>query len=174
MKRQNYDWTKKDKWLYAISIIPFVVMFAGTLYVLIKYSILIALIWVSLYVVVNIFQAGCCVGCPYRGKYCPAFCGVYLGNLLSGILYKNRQFDSGFFEKNATGGEITLILFLLFPLYWIYLSGWYYIPVYLGLIASHIILFMPKQCSKCSYSETCPGGKAYQNYCRIFKIKKRS
>ena len=20
----------------------------------------------------NIFQAGCCIGCPYRGKYCPA------------------------------------------------------------------------------------------------------
>jgi len=38
------------------------------------------------------------VGCPYRGRYCPALCGVYLGNLLSGMLYPNRQFDDQLFD----------------------------------------------------------------------------
>lgn len=152
-------------------MIPFAVMIAGTFYILCTYSILISVIWLSLYLLVNVFQAGCCVGCPYRNKYCPAFCGVYLGNLLSGILYKNRKFEIRFYEKNATGGEITLILFLLFPLYWIFLLNWYFVVIYLGLIVLHIFLFMPKQCSKCSYNETCPGGKAYKSYCNFLGIK---
>ena len=171
MEQEYYKWTKKDQWLYFISLIPFVILFAGTLYVLRDYSILISILWIFLYLLVNIFQAGCCIGCPYRGKYCPAFCGVYLGNLLSGILYKNRQFDSKFYEKNAAGGEITLIVFLILPLYWIFLSHWYYMLIYLTLIITHIVLFMPIQCSKCSYNKTCPGGKAYKTYCKFIKKK---
>jgi len=100
MEQQYYKWTKKDKWLYIISIIPFVLLITGTLYVLNNYSVFISILWIFIYLIVNYFQAGCCVGCPYRGKYCPAFCGVYLGNLLSGILYKNRQFDPKFFKRN--------------------------------------------------------------------------
>jgi hypothetical protein len=171
MKQECYKWTKKDKWLYFISLIPFVILFAGTLYILRDYSILISILWILLYIVVNIFQAGCCIGCPYRGRYCPAFCGVYFGNILSGILYKNRQFDSEIFKRNATGGEITLIIFLLFTLYWIFLFNWYFILIYLGLIIAHIILFMPLQCPKCSYNDTCPGGNAYQSYRKLFKRK---
>lgn len=171
MEQEFYNWTRKDKWFYSISMIPFVIMFAGTLYILIPYSIIISLLWIVLFIIVNVFQAGCCVGCPYRSKYCPAFCGVYLGNLLSGIIYKNREFDPVFYERNATGGEITLTLFFLFPVYWIFISNWYFIPVYVGLIIAHIVLFMPKQCSKCSYNKICPGGKAYQSYCKLFKIK---
>ena len=167
-----YKWTARDIGLYFLSLIPFVLMLAGTFYVLIQYSIYIPLIWIILYLIVNVFQAGCCVGCPYRGRYCPAFVGVYLGNLLSLILYKNREFDPRFFEKNATGGEITLTLFLLFPLYWLFITQWYYILIYIGLLAAHILLFMPKQCSKCSYNETCPGGRAYQSYCRLMKLGK--
>jgi hypothetical protein len=169
MEHEYYKWTKKDKCLYTIAIIPFLVLFAGTFYILSNYSIIITVLWISLYVIVNIFQAGCCVGCPYRGKYCPAFCGVYLGNLLSSVLYKNRQFDLKFFDKNASGGEVTLIIFLIFPLYWIFLTNWYFILFYLALIAAHIILFVPKQCSKCSHNKVCPGGRAYQNYCKLFK-----
>jgi len=171
MEQQYYKWTKKDKWLYIISIIPFVLMITGTLYVLNNYSVFISILWIFIYLIVNYFQAGCCVGCPYRGKYCPAFCGVYLGNLLSGILYKNRQFDPEFFKRNATGGEITLIIFLIFPLFWIFLVSWYYILIYLALIAAHIILFIPLQCPKCSYNETCPGGNAYHSYCKLLKKK---
>lgn len=171
MKKEYYKWTKKDKCLYFISIIPFALLITGTLYILCNYSVFIAIAWIFIYLIVNYFQAGCCVGCPYRGKYCPAFCGVYLGNILSGILYKNREFDSGFYKKNAIRGEITLTIFLLFPLYWIFLSNWYYIPIYLGLIVAHIFLFMPLQCSKCSYNETCPGGGAYNSYCKLFKKK---
>ena len=162
---EPYQWTGKDKLLYTLSMIPFLIVFFGTMYLLSTYSIYLAIISVGLYILVNLFQAGCCIGCPYRGKYCPAFCGVYLGNFLSGILYKDRQFDKRFFERNATAGEITLLIWFIFPLFWVFQTGWYLVLVYLILSALHVILFVPTQCSKCGYNTTCPGGQAWQG-CR--------
>jgi len=174
MTTTHYRWTPADKLRYALSLIPFLALIAGTAYILKEYPLFIIAGWFSIYLVVNIFQAGCCVGCPYRGKYCPAFVGVFIGNFLSTLLYRNREHDPAFFKRNAAGGEITLIIFLLFPLYWIFKTEWWYTLIYLGLLALHIFLFMPTQCSKCSYSETCPGGKAYQSYCKIISRKTNS
>jgi hypothetical protein len=165
MELEVYKWTKKDKWLYFLSMLPFAIVFVGTAYLLATYSIYLLIIFIAMYIITNIFQAGCCVGCPYQGSYCPALCGVYLGNLLSSILYKNRKFDSKFFKLNATIGEALVFIIALYPLYWIFKSGWYFILIYLTLIASHFILFMSTQCEKCSYNTTCPGGLAWQK-CR--------
>ena len=158
---QVYKWKRKDKWLYTLSMLPFVAMFFGTAIILSIHSLYLIIIWAGLYILTNFFQAGCCVGCPYRGKYCPAFCGVYLGNILSGVLYKDRQHDDLFFKRNATAGEITLLLWFVFPLYWIFKTGWYLVPIYLLLILFHIALFLPTQCSRCSYNSVCPGGQAW-------------
>lgn len=169
MHKFHYKWTIKDKLLYVLSMIPFILMIAATLIVLSNYHIVITIIWIILYLIVNIFQAGCCVGCPYRGKYCPAFVGVYLGNIFSRILYPKREFDKKFFDRNAAGGEITLTIFLLFPLYWHFIKAPWNVLVYLVLLLLHIALFMPTQCSKCSYHDTCPGGKAYHIWFKIFR-----
>ena len=87
MEQKVYKWTKKDKLFYITSMFPFAIVFIGTAYLLASYSIYLLIIFVALYIITNVFQAGCCVGCPYQGKYCPALCGVYLGNWLSGILF---------------------------------------------------------------------------------------
>jgi hypothetical protein len=171
MNTNIYRWTNKDKWLYALSMIPFVIVFFGTAYLLATYSIYLVLIFMVMYVVTNIFQAGCCVGCPYRGGYCPALCGVYLGNLLSGFLYKNRQFDQRFFERNAMAGEILSLVIVLFPLFWIIQTSWYLVPVYLILIAAHFLIFMPTQCEKCSYNTTCPGGQTWLSCRKRFRLR---
>ena len=122
MEQKVYKWTNKDKWLYILSMIPFAMVFVGTAYLLATYSIYLLIIFMVLYIITNVFQAGCCVGCPYQGKYCPALCGVYLGNLLSSILYKNRQFDLKFFKLNATAGETMVLILVLYPLYWVFKS----------------------------------------------------
>jgi hypothetical protein len=111
------------------------------------------------------------VGCPYRGKYCPALYGVYLGNILSGILYRDRQFETKFFQRNATAGEIMVLVLVLFPLYWVFRTGWYLVPIYLLLVAAHLALFMPTQCEKCSYNTTCPGGQAWQSLCKRMSFR---
>jgi len=164
METKAYEWTKKDKWLYIISMVPFLIVFVGTAYLLATYSILLLIILLGLFIITNVFQAGCCVGCPYQGKYCPALCGVYLGNWLSSIVYKNREFDELFFKLNAAAGEIMVFVLILYPLYWIARSNWLFVPLYLGLIALHFILFMPTQCEKCSYNETCPGGQTWHKF----------
>jgi hypothetical protein len=169
---EPYQWTRKDKWLYALSMIPFLIVFIGTAYLLTTYSIYLTLILVALYCITNIFQAGCCVGCPYQGKYCPALCGVYPGNLLSGILYKNRQFDEKFFNRNATAGETMVLVIALYPLYWIIRTSWILVPIYLLLIMAHFAIFMPTQCEKCGYNTTCPGGQAWLNCRKNLRVKK--
>jgi hypothetical protein len=95
----------------SLTLIPFAVVFFGTAYLLATYSVYLVLILVTLYILTNIFQEGCFVGCPCQGKYCPALCGLHLGNLLSSVAYKNREFDQTFFKLNANAAEI-MVLFL--------------------------------------------------------------
>jgi len=171
MEPKPYQWTKKDKVLYGLSMVPFLIVFIGSAYLLSTYSIWLTIILVGLYLLTNIFQAGCCVGCPYRGKYCPALFGVYFGNILSGFLYKDRDFDERFFKRNAAAGETMVLVIALFPLYWIFKTNWMLVPVYLGLIAAHLLVFMPTQCEKCSYHDTCPGGQAWLNCRKLLKNK---
>jgi hypothetical protein len=149
-------------------MIPFIISFGGAVVVLATRSINISLVYLGIYLCINVFQAGCCVGCPYRGKYCPAFFGVYLGNLFSTIIYKDRMFDEEFFEKNAAAGEIMLIIYLLFPLYWFYQTAWYLVPLSLLMFILHVLLFAPTQCEKCGCNNICPGGKAWHSCRKIF------
>ena len=153
-----YQWENKDKWLYLLSLVPFLVVFIGVAWLLFTYSIWLTVILIVLYFLINIFQAGCCIGCPYRGKYCPAIFGIYFSNVLSGIMYPNREFDQQFFDRNALAGEIMVLAMALFPIYWVVKTYWYLLPIYLLLIFAHLVTFMPTQCEKCSYNETCPGG----------------
>jgi hypothetical protein len=171
MESREYQWTARDKWLYGLSLVPFLVVFVGAIILLGSYSIWLSVILVFFYLLTNVFQAGCCVGCPYRGKYCPALFGVYLGNFLSGILYPDREFDQKFFDKNAAAGEIMVLVIAIFPIYWVVKTSWWLLPVYALLIAAHLVLFMPTQCEKCSYNETCPGGIAWRSCATWLKGK---
>lgn len=171
MESNEYQWTKRDKWLYALSLVPFLVVFVGAIILLGSYSIWLSIIFVFFYMLTNIFQAGCCVGCPYRGKYCPALFGVYLGNWLSGKLYPKRKFDQKFFERNAAAGEIMVLVIALFPIYWVVKTSWWLLPIYLLLIVAHLVLFMPTQCEKCAFNETCPGGIAWRSCAAWLKTR---
>ena len=163
-----YHWKLKDKWLYALSLIPFVAMLILGLVIMTPICFYMSTVWILIYIVVNIFQAGCCVGCPYRGKYCPAFCGVFLGNMISSYIYSDYDFDEKFFKRNALWGEISLSIFILYPVYWLFISSWYLPLIYIGLFLLHVVLFLPSQCSKCSYNEVCPGGRFLSKVRSVF------
>jgi len=161
-----YQWSKRDKFLYSAILIPFLVAFIGAAYLLATVSIYLTVIFLLLYTSVNFFQAGCCIGCPYRGKFCPAVFGMYLANFLSATIYRKRNFEPGFFRVNATLTEISVIIALLFPVYWLLSLNWYYLVVFLSLIVVHIVLFYPIICPKCGYNDTCPGGQVVH---KLFK-----
>ncbi len=152
----------RDKILYATSLVPFLIAFFGTLYLLAGLSSFLPAGFLGLYLAGNIFQAGACVGCPYRGRYCPPIFGVYLGNVFSMILYRNRTYEERFFKVNATMAEVLMYATILFPLYWLSKLSWLYAIIYLGLVLVHVVLFMPTQCEKCSYNDTCPGGLTWR------------
>lgn len=170
--KDSYHWTAQDKWNYILSLAPFLVAFLGSIYLLGTISITLSLVFIILYLIGNIFQAGACTGCPYRGKYCPPVFGVYLGNLLSGILYKHKDFDLQFIENQAKIAELVIYGTFLFPIYWLFSIAWYYPLFYFILLALHLILFMPNQCEKCSYNKICPGGIIWRKISWKERIKR--
>ncbi len=161
-----YRWTTRDKRIYALSLLPFLVGFVGSLFLLATISPVLSVIAVGLYLLGNVFQARCCVGCPYRGQYCPALFGVYLGNVLSVRLYGEATHDPRLFKINATLGELTVLgLITLTAILLATINGWYAV-IMLLLMAAHGLIFLRLICPRCSYNQTCPGG---QTACRLFK-----
>jgi hypothetical protein len=154
-----YQWTGGDKRYYFLSLIPFIIGFVGAAYILATFSVYLLSIFIGLYLVANIFQAGACVGCPYRGRFCAAIFGVYLGNLISSGIYKNRSFNQRFFDINAEIASVVALITLLLPTYWLFIYGWYYLIAYFVLTMIHIFLFYRLFCPKCGYNDTCPGGR---------------
>jgi hypothetical protein len=154
-----YPWSRRDQLLYFATLVPLMLALIGAAYLLATVAIYLMVIFFLLYIAVNVFQAGCCIGCPYRGKFCPAVFGIYLGNLLAATVYKGRTSTPRFFRINANLAEIFLAATLLFPIYWLAISNWVYIVVFLLLVTLHVITFFPAMCTKCSYNDTCPGGQ---------------
>ena len=157
--RSLHQWSRHDRLLYFATLAPFLVAFCGAAYLLSTVSIYLTATFVSLYIIGNIFQAGCCVGCPYRGGFCPSVFGMYLANLLSATFYRKRSFEPRFFRINANLAEISLLATLLFPVYWLLSLNWLYLVVFLLLVVLHVVSFFPLICPKCSYNDTCPGGQ---------------
>ena len=158
--RVVYQWSRRDRLLYFATLGPFLVAFVGAAYVLATVSIYLTATFLLLYIAVNVFQAGYCIGCPYRARFCPAVFGIYLGNLLSATIYKSRTYNPRFFRISANLAEVFLAATLLFPIYWLVVSNWVYLVLFLLLVVLHVVAFFPTVCPKYSYNDTCPGGQA--------------
>jgi hypothetical protein len=167
MHEQNtYEWSGRDKAIYFFTLVPFLIAFVGTAYLLATISVYLTLVLLALYLLANVFQAACCIGCPYRERYCPALFGVYLGNILSTRLYAGRAHDPRFFEVNATLGEISVLAILVFSAFWLATLSWWYVAALLLLVTLHLALFLTLICPRCGYNETCPAGKTACRFIR--------
>ena len=154
-----YNWSRRDKVVYSGILIPFTVAFIGAAYLLATESPYLVTGFILLYIAVNIFQAGCCIGCPYRGSYCPPIFGLYSANLLSSLVYRSRDLDQRFFRINADLAVIFLLITIVFPVYWLIELNWLYLLGFLILLAIHAGLFLSLICPRCSYNDTCPRGQ---------------
>jgi hypothetical protein len=91
---------------------------------------------------------------------------VYPANILSLLLYPNREHDARFFERNAALAQIVLGIILVGAGYFLAtLSGWYLLALIL-LLVLHVAIFLTLICPKCSYNDTCPAGKSA---CRLMR-----
>jgi len=154
----GYNWTAKDRYVYFLVLLPFLVGFLGSVVLIWGIHPLLAVVLLVLYVMGNVFQAQCCIGCPYRGKFCPPIFGVYLANLFSSWWYAGQVFDKEKFERSANIAMSFLAAALLFAFYWLYTIGWLYVVAVFLLMVLHTVLMLWLICPKCGYNDTCPAG----------------
>lgn len=155
-------WRVRDHTLYLVVLIPALAAIIGAAWFLFSTAWWLGAIYLGLLLGVHLAQARCCVGCPYRGRFCPAIFGVYLANPLSKLLYPDTPHTKKAYDRAAAVGISFVTAIALFPLWWLFSAAWWYGAVYLGLLLIHAAVFFPTFCPRCEYRETCPGGRAYR------------
>jgi len=155
-----YEWTRRDKLTYLLALTPFLVAFVGALALIATISVYWTIALIALHLLGSVFQAGCCIGCPYRGRYCPAVFGIFLANVFSARIYKDREYDQKFFKRNAALAETSVAIIAILCCVLLFTIHWTLAAVFLALGTIHVYLFFRQICPKCGYNETCPGGRA--------------
>ena len=155
-----YEWTRRDKFTYLLALTPFLVAFLGALALVATISVYWTIALIALHLLGSAFQAGCCIGCPYRGRYCPALFGIFLANAFSARIYRDRQYDEKFFKRNAALAETAVAIIAILCCVLLFTIHWLYTVAFLALGFVHLYLFFRRICPMCSYNETCPGGQA--------------
>ena len=155
-----YEWTRRDKFIYLLALAPFLVAFVGALALIATISVYWTIALIALHLLGSVFQAGCCIGCPYRGRYCPALFGIFLANVFSARIYKDREYDQTFFNRNAALAETVVAIIAILCCILLFTIHWTLAVVFLALGTIHVYLFFRQLCPKCGYNETCPGGRA--------------
>jgi len=154
-----YEWTRRDRLVYFSTLLPFLVAFIGAAILIATISVYWTILLLLIYVLGCFFQAGCCIGCPYRGRYCPAIFGIFLANRLSATIYSDREPDPEFFNRNAVLAASTVFVILVYCEFWLLTIHWGYAVLFFVLGAVHVALFFRNICPKCGYNETCPAGR---------------
>lgn len=171
---QVYQWTRRDKVLHLLPAIPLVVFYVGTAYLLAVNSIYLVGVFLLLWVATNIAIAGICVGCPYRGRYCPGVSQLYFAPFLSVVMCKGKKgnTDARSFRVNLAMLSVFGIGSYLFALYWLFVLYWseraLVVLALVGLLVVHMPISFFILCPKCGYNDTCPMAKVHKAF------KKRS
>ena len=82
----------RRKGAYYLFTIPMLALLVAVLGYLWTLSFVLALVFLSFYLTMSIFQAYCCVyqDCPYVGEFCPALLGIMPASLLAKRIYGRR------------------------------------------------------------------------------------
>ena len=147
---------------YFILTVPFLILLILVAVYLWSISFALSLIFISLFVMANLFQSYCCAyqDCPYVGGFCPAVAGIMpsgmLARLIRGKTVKNSE---TLFNLFAAIALLSLLGLIGFPLFWIADLS---IPLAIGYFTLNIayyIAFVLAICPACAIRNTCPGGK---------------
>jgi len=113
--------------------------------------------YLVIYILLVFFQAkDWCIGCPYRGKFCPGILCMGLANIVSTVLFKNVKFK---FSKNKEHLVSVLTgIYFFYPIFFLY-DDFLLVASYVTLLIIHLLLVWKFFCPKCKFNEICPGGK---------------
>ena len=153
MKNGNASfWKKRDIIINFIPTIPLLLSFFGIIFLLSTKSLLILLIYILLWVAMNISMVGICKDCIYCGKY-------YFGPLISKYLV-------GRYKINTTHLKLSVFLlgifgivnqiFAFITLFILYWESKLVVIILLILYCLHIPLSFLIFCPKCQRYGNCP------------------
>jgi hypothetical protein len=163
--KQVYQWSKQDRVMHLIPALPLVLFYVGTIYLLGIHSIILVGIFFLLWVATNFAIAGICIGCPYRGGYCPGVSQLYFAPFLSRILFSRINGTPGdqSFKASLVLLSVSGIGSYFFAFYWLFVLYWaenaFLVLLLLGMLIVHVPLSFTILCPKCGYNDTCPMAK---------------
>jgi hypothetical protein len=154
-----YNWDTYDKAKYIIVAITWLAATGIGVYSVFLYKPLFLLMYLFSYLMLVYFQARFyCIGCPYKGSFCPGILNMTFANFLADKLYAKKIFS----EKRCLQFEPLMLFLTAFyiglPVVFMW-SNRMLVVLYLGLFLAHFLLEFLLFCPKCSFRKICPGGK---------------
>jgi len=147
---------------YFILTVPFLILLILVAVYLWSISFAISLVFISLFVMANLFQSYCCAyqDCPYAGGFCPAVAGIMPSGMLARLIRRKTVKKSEMlFNLFAAIAFLSLLGLIGFPLFWIADLSIPLAIVYFALNIAYYIAFSLAICPACAIRKTCPGGK---------------
>jgi len=167
--RQVYQWSKRDRRLHLLPALPLLVFYAVTLYLLALNSLYLV-VFILLWLATNLSAIRICAGCPYRGRYCPGLCQLFIAPFLSTLIIKanSKKPRSQSFKVDLALLGVFGIGSYLFAFYWLFVLYWseYYVIVLvlLGFLLLYMTLSFFLLCPKCGYNDICPMARVHKAF----------
>jgi hypothetical protein len=157
-KEKVPEWSSNDKLLYfSTALFAWILLTAISLIYIYKNSIYSLIVYLLIYILLVFFQAkDWCIGCPYRGKFCPGILCMGLANIMSIKLFKNKQFK--YTKKQEHIISILTGIYFIYPVFFIY-NNILILVFYIVFLIIHLLLVWKFFCPKCKFNKICPGGK---------------
>jgi hypothetical protein len=170
MDHRVYQWTEKDKAIHLLPAIPLFIFYAVSICLLAGRSFLLAAVFILLWFATNVSAVRICAGCPYRGRYCPGLCQLFIAPFISMMIYRPgkahsppRSFKLDLFFLGIFGfGSYLFAFCYLIGLYWAeYGAILLALP---GLLLLYMALSFFLLCPKCGYNSVCPMAKVHKTF----------
>ena len=149
------------KRLYLLLTVPMIVMYVAIAAFLWQVSPIFFVIYLSLFVIVAIFQSYVCVywQCPYVGKFAPCVGGFCLPSSQIARLFKNVTVTERAYNIMVTVAFTGFLAIIVIPVYFLYQQGLVYLLAYLGIVLIYAVSFLWLICPVCGTRHVCPGGQ---------------
>lgn len=147
---------------YFILTVPFLILLILVAVYLWSISFSLSLIFISLFIMANLFQSYCCAyqDCAYAGGFCPAVAGIMPSSMLAKIILRKKvKRSKSLFDLFAAIAFLSLLGLIGFPLFWIADISISLAIGYFALNIAYYLTFFLAICPACAIRNTCPGGK---------------
>jgi hypothetical protein len=149
------------KALYLLLTLPMIAMYVAIAVLLWTTHWVYFAVYCGLFVLVAIFQSQVCVHwqCPHVGTFASCVGGFCLPSSQIARLFKRTKRSEKAYPIFLTLAYLCFFGIMLFPIYFIYRQGLFYLLVYLGVVAVYALCFLLYICPACGARHVCPGGQ---------------